>query len=217
MDVLCTDKTGTLTESRIELVHHLDAGGNDSRRRVRARLSQQRLRKRHQEPARRSHPGSRQASRYNRWHKVDEVPFDFERRRVSVLLDDGRNTAAHRQGAPEDIIALSTHRRRERRSSCRSMTPNGARFVGRFEQLGAERLPRSRRRLAAHGAGARERHRRRRDGPDVRRLSRFRRSAQGRCGTRSIEALAAAGVEVKILTGDNERITQHVCNRSASR
>ena len=38
------------------------------------------------------------------WHKVDEVPFDFERRRVSVLIDDGATRLLVVKGAPEDMI-----------------------------------------------------------------------------------------------------------------
>ena len=41
------------------------------------------------------------------WHKIDEVPFDFERRRVSVLVDDGPTRLLVVKGAPEDVIALS--------------------------------------------------------------------------------------------------------------
>jgi Mg2+-importing ATPase len=38
---------------------------------------------------------------------VDEVPFDFERRRVSVLVDDGASRLLVVKGAPEDLIRLS--------------------------------------------------------------------------------------------------------------
>ena len=40
------------------------------------------------------------------WRKVDEVPFDFERRRVSVLIDNGVTRLLVVKGAPEDIIEL---------------------------------------------------------------------------------------------------------------
>ena len=43
----------------------------------------------------------------SRWRKIDEVPFDFERRRVSVLLDNGSKGMLVVKGAPEDILRLS--------------------------------------------------------------------------------------------------------------
>jgi Mg2+-importing ATPase len=42
------------------------------------------------------------------WQKVDEVPFDFERRRVSVLIDNGSARWLVVKGAPDDILALCT-------------------------------------------------------------------------------------------------------------
>ena len=73
------------------------------------------------------------------WHKIDEVPFDFERRRVSVLLDDGNSRLLVVKGAPEDdpgalapsISVLMERSRRPRRrrhgSNCSSGSRHGAR------------------------------------------------------------------------------------------
>ena len=43
------------------------------------------------------------------WTKLDEVPFDFERRRVSVLLEKDRRRILVVKGAPEDVLRLSSH------------------------------------------------------------------------------------------------------------
>ena len=56
MDVLCTDKTGTLTEDRVVLQRHCDVSGSESRRRAPGRLPDQLLPDRPQEPARPRHP-----------------------------------------------------------------------------------------------------------------------------------------------------------------
>ena len=56
MDVLCTDKTGTLTEARIRLEQHLDSAGGTATRVLAARLPEQPLRDRSEEPARRGDP-----------------------------------------------------------------------------------------------------------------------------------------------------------------
>jgi Mg2+-importing ATPase len=58
MDVLCTDKTGTLTEAKIRLERHVDATGSGQARCAGAGLPQQLLRERLEEPAGRRHPGA---------------------------------------------------------------------------------------------------------------------------------------------------------------
>ena len=96
MDVLCTDKTGTLTEAKIALEAHSDIGGPRQRSRARAGLRQQRVARR-ASGARSTRPSSRRGKvDLQGWTKIDEVPFDFERRRVSVLAEDGSASVADR-------------------------------------------------------------------------------------------------------------------------
>jgi Mg2+-importing ATPase len=122
MDVLCTDKTGTLTEGRIKLERHLDAQGNDS-----AQVLQLAYLNSYFETGLKS-PLDDAILRHEEidvkgWRKIDEVPFDFERRRVSVLVDNGlagQGLAGQGlsgrgnkrllvvKGSPEDILRLST-------------------------------------------------------------------------------------------------------------
>ncbi len=106
MDVLCTDKTGTLTESRIRLVRHLDAGGGESEEVLRLDYLNSAFESGIKSPLDEAVLAHRRLD-IAAWHKVDEVPFDFERRRVSVLLDDGTARLLIVKGAPEDIIRLS--------------------------------------------------------------------------------------------------------------
>jgi Mg2+-importing ATPase len=105
IDVLCTDKTGTLTEGQIRLERHVDPSGRDSARLlelaylnsyfetgIRSPLDDAILRHEHLD--------------VSGWRKVDEAPFDFERRRVSVLVErDHRRTLAVK-GSPEDVLRL---------------------------------------------------------------------------------------------------------------
>jgi Mg2+-importing ATPase len=119
MDVLCTDKTGTLTESKIRLVGHVDATGRDSERVLRAAYLNSAFESGIKSPlddAILAH-GTIDISA---WHKIDEVPFDFERRRVSVLVDDGVTRMLIVKGAPED-------RRGGRRQGGRGPRPARAR------------------------------------------------------------------------------------------
>ena len=84
MDVLCTDKTGTLTEANITLESHVDIDGRPSTRVLTLAQVNSRFETGLKSPldaAILAHNAGDQS----RWTKVDEAPFDFERRRVSVL------------------------------------------------------------------------------------------------------------------------------------
>lgn len=105
MDVLCTDKTGTLTEARIALVGHPGTDGVDSERVVELAAINALFETGLKSPldkALLAH-GEKVA---DGWTKLDERPFDFERRRVSVLAEkDGRRFEIVK-GAPETLLAL---------------------------------------------------------------------------------------------------------------
>jgi Mg2+-importing ATPase len=109
MEVLCTDKTGTLTEARIALMRTIREDGDDDdavfeyawlnssfETGVRSPLDDAVLA--HGKPA---DP--------EKWRKIDEIPFDFERRRVSVLLERDGKRVLIAKGAPEDILHHCTH------------------------------------------------------------------------------------------------------------
>jgi len=97
MDVLCTDKTGTLTQDRIILKRHLDVRGNDSDR----VLEYAYLNSFHQSGLKNlldiavlKHVELEAGLKVQaRFQKIDEMPFDFERRRMSVVL--GRDDGVH--------------------------------------------------------------------------------------------------------------------------
>ena len=108
MDVLCTDKTGTLTEARIALDRPSRLRRSRLRARDRAGLREQPVRERSSEPARRRHPRPRARAAADRLARRSDLPFDFERRRVSVLADqDGRRFLIVK-GAPEEVLARSS-------------------------------------------------------------------------------------------------------------
>ena len=97
MDVLCTDKTGTLTEAKIRLEQHVDAQGKPSDRVLELAYLNSFFETGLKSPlddAILDHENIDVSA----WKKIDEVPFDFERRRVSVLLDKGDEPIAGGQG-----------------------------------------------------------------------------------------------------------------------
>ena len=105
MNILCTDKTGTLTEDKISLVKCVDDSGADSSIALRyAYLSSvfHTARKNPLDEAIRIH-GEMDVSSYA---KIDEVPFDFHRRRDSIVADVGDARIMIAKGAPESILAV---------------------------------------------------------------------------------------------------------------
>src|SRR5690348_11423345 len=114
MDVLCTDKTGTLTQDHIILKRHLDVRGEDSDRVLEyAYLNSfyQSGLKNLLDIAVLKHAELEEELKVEgQFRKIDEMPFDFERRRMSVVLE--RADSVHIlicKGAVEEVFAVCTH------------------------------------------------------------------------------------------------------------
>ncbi len=112
IDVLCTDKTGTLTQDKIILEYHLDLNGNEDARVLRHAY----LNSHYQtglknlldvaiiETARKQLDTNK-----IRYKKVDEIPFDFERRRMSVVVEDpSGKTQMITKGAVEEMLQIAS-------------------------------------------------------------------------------------------------------------
>jgi Mg2+-importing ATPase len=107
MNVLCTDKTGTLTEAKIAHVGNFDADGRENRRV--AELAQ--LNSRFASGMRSNLDDAILAvapKSNDSWDHVNDAPFDFERRRASVLVARGDARQMITKGAPEALLALCT-------------------------------------------------------------------------------------------------------------
>jgi len=110
MDVLCTDKTGTITEGKIILEKYLDVlGGTSTRVMHYGYLNSYHHTglKNIMDEAILAHGELEETLKANvKYHKIDEIPFDFTRRRMSVIVEDetGLNTLICK-GAVEEIMA----------------------------------------------------------------------------------------------------------------
>ncbi|EJV7294436.1 magnesium-translocating P-type ATPase, partial [Salmonella enterica subsp. enterica serovar Rubislaw] len=117
MDVLCTDKTGTLTQDNIILEHHLDVSGHESDRVLTLAWlnssSQSGARNLMDRAVLRFGEGRIAPATKERFVKLDELPFDFVRRRVSVSVEDVRHgdKSLICKGAVEEMLMVATHLR----------------------------------------------------------------------------------------------------------
>ena len=210
MDVLCTDKTGTLTEAKIKLARQVAASGEASEHVLELAWLNSHFQAGLRNPLDTAIVEAG-PPRDAGWTKIDEVPFDFQRRRVSVLVEhDGRRLLITK-GAPEDVLRLAVRYEEPGRSELRPLD-DAARAEARkiFEGLSTEGF-------RALGVAWRELEPDRKAAAvgDERDLTFagfvvFSDPPKASAGA-AITALAANGVGVKILSGDNERVTQHVC------
>jgi Mg2+-importing ATPase len=114
MDVLCTDKTGTITQGKIVLEKHLDVKGNPSTRVLHygyINSYYQTGLKNLMDEAILAHGDLNDSLQVDElFHKIDELPFDFQRRRMSVIVENDQNQQILIcKGAVEEIMQLSTH------------------------------------------------------------------------------------------------------------
>ncbi|CAI1522442.1 magnesium-translocating P-type ATPase [Serratia marcescens] len=216
MDVLCTDKTGTLTQDRIILEHHIDVtGARDNEVLHLAWLNsfhQSGMKNLMDQAVIRFGRGKPGIEALGRFSKVDELPFDFVRRRLSIVVADenGRQQLICK-GAVEEMLEIATHvregdktlelddaRRAALQALAREYNEDGFRvLVLATRELDAQRP-------AEPLSVADERD------MVVQGLLTFldppKESAQ-----QAIAALQENGVTVKVLTGDNPVITCKIC------
>lgn len=208
MDVLCTDKTGTLTENKIALILHVDLeGNNDEKVLLYSFLNS------YFETGLKS-PLDDAILRYkdievSSYGKVDEVPFDFTRRRVSVVVERERQRFMIAKGAPEEIVRicsycelgdkvsdLTSELEKKIEKKYYDLSSEGLRVLGvSYKKLRVEKQTytiNDENDMVFLGFVAFM------DPPKE-------------TAKESLQLLGKAGVELKILTGDNELVTRKAC------
>jgi Mg2+-importing ATPase len=211
MDVLCTDKTGTLTLDRIVLERHLDLDGDDND----DVLAYGWLNSHFQTGLRNLMDKAVLAHRdlehlAQRYAVVDEIPFDFQRRRMSVVLSDGAGgELLVCKGAVEEMLAISAFEKvgeaivpitDERRRAIRAMTHRLNEDGLRVLVVAVRRQP-----PAGRAYGVADEH-------ELTAIGCLAFLDPPKDTARSaIAALRQHGVAVKVVTGDNEAVTRKIC------
>ncbi|MGA2071752.1 MAG: magnesium-translocating P-type ATPase [Sedimentisphaerales bacterium] len=216
MDVLCTDKTGTLTQGKIVLEKHLDVNGEPSEKVLQygylnsyhhtglknlldeAILDHEELEER--------------LKAKEKYRKIDEIPFDFVRRRMSVVVEDetGLNTLICK-GAVDEVLSLCTRvetnggviavqpeHDAKRRQIADDLNGQGFRVIA----LAYKQMP----------GGSDEPVYSVKDESDLILIGFLAFLDPPKAtATEALKRLHGLNVDVKVLTGDNEIITAYIC------
>jgi Mg2+-importing ATPase len=217
MNVLCTDKTGTLTQDRVVLERHVDAGGVESLRVLEFACLNSRFQtgmRNLLDEAVLQHGDLEEQTRTGAgFAKVDEIPFDFERRRMSVIVAP-EGSGPHLlicKGAVEEVVRACT--RAERAGEQVGIEPEHADELGKVTRelnedgfrviaVAYKELPPG---PAAYGVA---------DERDLVLLGYIAfLDPPKETATEAIRALRAHGVDVKVLTGDNDAVAAMICRQ----
>ena len=208
LDVLCSDKTGTLTAGTMSLDRSLDPFGNPSQRALELAYLNSKFETGIRSPLddvilRQAPPPGMEG-----YSKRDEIPFDFERRRLSVVVEHQSRRLLITKGAPEGILPLLSSYERDGK-----VVPIDADAAKCFQQTSSELNSQGFRSLAV--AYVEVPVRPNYSVADERNLilAGFLTFSDEPLADAAqvMESLKQDGVEVKVISGDNDRVTGHVC------
>jgi P-type Mg2+ transporter len=197
MEVLCTDKTGTLTEDKIKLIKYVDATGRTDEDLFLLAYLNSYFQTGIKNPLDDAVLLHKQLD-VSGYSKTDEVPFDFSRKRMSVVVENKEQHLLICKGAPEEIFKI-----------CINENQIIAQANQQYEMLSADGF-----RVLAIAV------------KEVLRQTKFTKQDEQQLTLKgfiafldppkedadeTIAELAKIGVEVKIITGDNHLVTQKVC------
>ncbi|RAJ83147.1 Mg2+-importing ATPase [Chitinophaga dinghuensis] len=197
MEVLCTDKTGTLTEDKIALVQCTDLQQQASTEALLYAYLNSHFQSGIHSPLDDAilsydHPD------ITTYSKVDEIPFDFIRKRLSIVVEHENKRLLICKGAPEEVLKLCTmdnDAMKKAQQQYESLSEEGFRALAiaiREVDNAASYQKEDEQQLQLVGfAIFRDPPK-----PNVNQV---------------IQALQDMGVEIKIITGDNQLVTQHIC------
>ena len=208
MNVLCTDKTGTLTENRIKLILNVDLEGKEDEKVLLYSFLNSNFQTGLRSPLDEAILRHKEVDT-SQYMKIDEVPFDFIRRRVSVVVENEGERFFIAKGAPEEILRVCSYYELDK-----VVADLGDEARKRIEQKyndysteGLRVLSIAYKRLKVDKAVYSIN-----DETDmvflgfVAFLDPPKETAK-----QSLRLLGKAGIELKILTGDNELVTRKVC------
>lgn len=221
MDILCTDKTGTLTQDKVVLEYYMDLHGEEDSRILRhaylnsffqtgyKNLMDRAIISRTEEEEAKDKTLTDLSEAY---HKVDEIPFDFTRRRLSVVIEDSSGKSQMiTKGAVEEMLSicdfaeyngeimpLTTKVKKEILARVNDLNEDGMRVIGLAQKTNPSPV-------GSFGV---------KDECEMVLLGYLAFLDPPKESTKdAIKVLKEHGVTTKILTGDNEKVTRCICRQ----
>lgn len=211
MNILCTDKTGTLTEDKITLVEYVDIEGNHSPDVLQLAYINSSMQ------TGITNPLDQAIINYKKldiadYKKVDEIPFDFMRRRMSVVVQNKESRLLITKGAPESMLPQSSfikHNGKLKKIDSKMM----ALYKEQYEKLSREGY-----RVLALATREITQKKKIYDTDEEHDLvlsgfAAFLDPVKENA-RQAIDQLEHIGIEVKVITGDNELVTQKACDEA---
>ena len=208
MDVLCTDKTGTLTENMITLVKYINLEGRDDQK----VLLYSYLNSFHQTGIKSPFDEAilrRREIKTQGYDKIDEIPFDFNRKRISIVVERNGQQMMLTKGAPEELFKI-----------CPFYEHAGS--VSRLTIDVKKKLEQMYHKLSSEGYRVLAVSYKKVKGKKVYAISDESDMVlhgfvafidpPKHTARESLQMLAKSGIHVKVLTGDNEFVTKRICD-----
>ncbi|MDD5342479.1 MAG: magnesium-translocating P-type ATPase [Patescibacteria group bacterium] len=213
MDILCTDKTGTLTQGHVVLIKHLDISGKENVKILNYAYLNSHYQtglKNLMDDAILRHDTEETSALVREYKKIDEIPFDFVRRRMSVVVEIG--AGEHLlicKGAVEEVLArsrwvevngqikkLEKHHHVSKNELVNQLSAEGFRMIA----LSYRKMPLTKQVYDVA------------DEKDLILVGflAFLDPPKETAAT-AIKELERHGVRIKVLTGDNELVTRKIC------
>ena len=198
MDVLCTDKTGTLTEDKIHLVKYVDAGGKHSDKvLLHAYLNSS-------FHTGISNPLDLAITTFRKvpipgYKKIDEIPFDFVRRKMSVVVEKAGKRHLITKGATEEILKSTGSSRqlhKKAMSQYRKLSNEGYRVLAvAMKRVGRKTVYNKNDEHSMEFLG----------------FAVFL-DPPKKDAREALKEVQAMHIEIKVITGDNELVTKKICD-----
>jgi len=216
MDILCTDKTGTLTENKMDLVRYTDTNGEKSDEVLRLAYINSYFHTNYKNEIDLSVIRYvKDSSKYDlsQYSKIDECLFDFDRRRVSVVIEKNANERIMLcKGAVREVVSICSFIKENNKiiPMTDEIQRRNKHLIELWQEQGMRVVAVAYKQLNSDKVGSYSIN----DESDmilvgyVGFLNPPKQSAIA-----ALHTLQKKGVQVKILTGDNESVTRNVCRK----
>ncbi len=208
MDILCTDKTGTITENKIELERYENFQEKEDLKVLHFVYLNSFFQSNLKNPLDEAVLKHKEVS-YSGFEKIDEIPFDFERKSLSVVIESKDKRILISKGAPQNIFELCDFYEDENKVIKLDQTIK-KKINKRYEQLSSEGF-----RVLAVGYKNVDKHKKIFEKDEEKHLIFLGLTAfldpPKKEVKEILQNLTKKGVDLKILTGDNELVTKKIC------